>query len=86
MGIKQERRDEVLRFLREHDNKFVCVGNLYHAEKLFFIFSLYDHICESQASGEMNSEEVQNHLELINKYIKDEVKLSWDSSGALIIE
>jgi hypothetical protein len=86
MDIKQERREEVMRFLREHDKKFVCVGNLYHAEKLFFIFSLYSHICESQESGEMNSEEVQYNLELINKYIRDEIKLSWDPDGILVIE
>ena len=59
MDIMQKRRDEVIRFLRDHDKSY------------------------TQESGAMTEETVQVHLDLINKYLKDEVQLSWSPDGAL---
>jgi predicted kinase len=86
MDIMKERRAEVIGFLKDHDDKFVQIGNIYHCEKLFIIFSVYNWVCEEKENGFMNEEDVQYHLDLINKFIQDKVQLSWDKEDKLSIE
>ena len=83
MDIMQKRRDEVIRFLRDHDKSYTQDGNLIHAPRAFFVFSVYNWVCDQKESGAMTEETVQFHLDLINKYLKDEVQLSWSPDGAL---
>jgi hypothetical protein len=85
MDINQERRDEVLSFLKQHDKSYTQIGNLIHAERAFFVFSVYTWICEQKESGEMVEETVQFYLELINRYLRDEVELAWSPEGNLDI-
>jgi predicted kinase len=86
MDIMKKRRTEVIGFLKEHDGKFVQIGNVYHCEKLFIIFSVYNWVCEEKENGLMVEEDVQYHLDLINKFIQDKVQLSWDKEDKLSIE
>ena len=86
MDIMKERRAEVIGFLKDHDDKFVQIGNIYHCERLFIIFSVYNWVCEEKENGFMNEQDVQYHLDLINKFIQDKVQLSWDKEDKLSIE
>ena len=83
MDIMQKRRDEVIRFLRDHDKSYTQDGNLIHAPRAFFVFSVYNWVCDQKENGDMPEETVQFYLDLINRYLKDEVQLSWSPDGAL---
>ena len=85
MSIIQKRRDEVLSFLQENDKTFTAIGNLYHAEKAFVIFSVYDYVCEQYEQNKINEEDVNFYMNIINKFIKDEVELKWNEDNTLYI-
>jgi len=86
MDISEKRREEVISFLKEHDKNFIQIGNIYHAEKLFIVYSVYNWVCEQQEAEKMDKETVQFHLDLINKFIQNKVNLSWNEDGTLNIE
>ena len=87
-GARDSKKPKLLphRYLQEYDKNFIVIGNLYHAEKAFIIFSVYNFVCEEHEQDRMNKETVEFHMDVINKFIRDEVQLSWKENNTILIE
>jgi hypothetical protein len=70
-------KKNLLKWLRD-EQALLANDNLIHAEKAFFINSVFVWCTEEIKKGTMNSAQVQNCMHTLQKYLKGKLDLCWN--------
>ena len=70
-------KKNLLKWLRD-EQALLANDNLIHAEKAFFINSVFVWCTEEIKKGTMNSAQVQNCMYTLQKYLKGKLDLCWN--------
>jgi len=76
----------IIEVLRNSDKDFYKKDNVQYARKAFVINSVVKWVLKKYDDNLYGEKEVEFYVEVINKFINDEINLFWDSSGDLHIE
>ena len=71
-------KKNLLKWLRD-EQALLANDNLIHAEKAFFINSVFVWCTEEIKKGTMNSAQVQNCMHTLQKYLKGKLDLCWNN-------
>ena len=76
----------IIEVLKNTDKDYYKKGNIQYARKAFVINSVVKWVLKKYDDGLYKEKEVEFYVEVINKFINDEINLFWDQSGDLHIE
>jgi len=76
----------IIEVLKNADKDFFKKGNVQYARKAFVINSVVKWVLKKYDENLYGEKEVEFYVDVINKFIQDEIKLYWDSNGDLQIE
>jgi len=79
-------RDTIIKVLKNADKDYFKKGNVHYAKKAFIINSVVTWVLKRFDEELYTEEDVRFYIDVINKFIKDEVKLYWDVNGDLQVE
>tara|TARA_R100000152_G_C6580267_1_gene44374 strand:- start:194 stop:469 length:276 start_codon:yes stop_codon:yes gene_type:complete len=76
----------IIEVLKNSDKDFYKKDNVQYATKAFVINSVVKWVLKKYDDGFYKEKEVEFYVEVINKFINDEINLFWDTNGDLQIE
>lgn len=76
----------IIEVLKNSDKDFYKKDNIQYAKKAFVINSVVNWVLKKFDDGLYKEKEVEFYVEVINKFINDEINLFWDANGDLHIE
>ena len=76
----------IIEVLKSADKDFFKKGNVQYAKKAFIINSVVKWVLKKYDDNLYGEKEVEFYVDVINRFIQDEIKLYWDSNGDLQIE
>jgi hypothetical protein len=80
-------RVEPKKIIRNLYRKYAIIdGNLIDADKLFVINTVINYIFKDKDYRSINTKELAEYGELINRYLKEEVDIYWEDDRLLVEE
>jgi len=79
-------REIIIKVLKNADKDYFKKDNVHYAKKAFVINSVIKWVLKRYDEKLYTEEDVRFYIDVINKFIKDEIKLYWDVNGDLQIE
>ena len=76
----------IIEVLKNADKDYFKKGNVQYARKAFIINSVVKWVLKKYDDNLYGEKEVEFYVEVINKFINDEINLFWDPNGDLHIE
>lgn len=78
---------EPKKIIRDIFTKYATIeGNVVHAEKLFVINTVINHIFKNKDYRTLDKDIIVQYGELINKFLKNEVDIYWKDDRLLVKE
>ncbi len=84
--MKKKETGAIIDVLKNSDKDYYTKGNVQYAKKAFVINSVVKWVLKKYDEGFYKETEVEFYVEVINKFIQDEINLYWDKNGDLQIE
>ena len=74
----------ILNVLLDADFSFEKRGNVIYAEKVFFVNSVIQWCLKRKENKEINIKQFRSYMLLLDKYVKQQVDLSWRDKKLLV--
>ena len=78
--------EDILNFLSKYDTSYNVEGNVYYARKAFVVRSVINWCLSERQDGNIDEEEFARCAYMIDRYIRNEIKLFWKNGKILVQE
>jgi len=74
----------ILSELLKRNGNYLVLGNVYYAEKIFFVNSLIEWCLERKRNKSISNEQLKSYVMLLDRFLKDEIDLFWKNDTLYI--
>jgi len=83
--MKIKDRTDIIRYLKDNDPSYCIKNNVIYAPKAFLINAVIQWCYHQTNTNKMKPNEMDFYLMSIEGFLQDNINLSWDEDGNLVI-